>query len=45
MKKKEKKLILSKETLKKIHEVDTRGVAGGFETTEEWTSCDCEIGK
>jgi hypothetical protein len=42
MKKKEKKLILSKETLKRIQESDIQGAAGGFETTEEWSSCDCD---
>jgi hypothetical protein len=40
--KKEKRLVLSRETLKTLREEDVKKAVGGFAETEEWTSCDCE---
>lgn len=40
--KKEKKLVLSRETLSTLREADVKQAVGGFAETEEWSSCDCE---
>lgn len=40
--KKEKRLVLSRETLTTLREADVKRALGGFAETEEWSSCDCE---